>query len=79
MMSPKYAVFVNAKTGPTHADPWLIAQAKCRNLTIISEEKLRNTSVVANYKLPNVCSDPLFNVPCMDLLGLVKEHGWKFR
>ncbi len=74
-MSPKYAAFVNAKPGPVHADPWLVAQARCRKLTIISEEKFRNTSVVANYKLPNVCADPLFNVPCVDLLGLVKEQG----
>lgn len=79
MMSPTFAAFVNAKPGPVHADPWLIAQARCRKLTVISEEKFRNTSIVANYKLPNVCADPLFNVPCVDLLGLVKGQGWTFR
>jgi hypothetical protein len=79
MMSPKYGGFVNAKPAPYHADPWLVAQAKCQRLTIISEEKFTNTSVVAHYKLPNVCRDPLFDVPCLDLLGLVKQQGWKFR
>jgi len=77
-MSPKYGSFVNGKTSHVHADPWLVAQAKCLGLTIISEEKPSGSTDVTRHKLPNVCADPLFNVKCIDLLGLIREQGWQF-
>jgi PIN domain nuclease of toxin-antitoxin system len=78
VMSPKYDAFVNAKVGNIHADPWLIAQAKSRKITLITEEKFSTSPNVKKHKLPNVCSDPLFNVKSIDLVGLIKEQGWKF-
>jgi len=78
-MSPKYGAFVNAKISPVNADPWLIAQAKCRKIKIISEEKFTNSPDPSRYKIPNVCADPSFSVGCINLLGLIKEQDWKFR
>ena len=78
-MSPKYDAFVNAKVGSIHADPWLVAQAKNRNLVLITEEKFSTSPNVQKHKLPNVCGDPLFNVRCIDLIGLIKEQDWKFQ
>lgn len=78
-MSPKYGAFVNDKPKSIHADPWLVAQAKHRGLTGISEEKRVGSANPKNHKLPNVCADPVFAVPCIDLLGLTKVQGWKFR
>lgn len=78
-MSPKYSAFVNAKVGNIHADPWLIAQAKNKKLTLITEEKFSNSPDVRKHKLPNVCNDPLFSVGCVDLVGLIKEQNWKFQ
>jgi hypothetical protein len=77
-MSPKYAAFVNAKTNDIHADPWLVAQAKCRRVTIITEEKLSGSADPKKHKLPNVCADSQFAVGCVDLLGLIREQQWKF-
>src|SRR6266571_2002237 len=37
-MSPKYSAFVNSKMSDIYADPWLVAQAKDRGLTLITEE-----------------------------------------
>lgn len=78
-MSPKYGAFVNEKTKSVHADPWLVAQAKHRGLTVISEEKRAGSANPKNHKLPNVCADLVFGVPCVDLLGLVKKQGWQFK
>lgn len=78
-MSPKYAAFVNQKVNNIHADPWLVAQAKHRGLTLITEEKRSGSTDARKHKLPNVCSDSAFAVPCIDLLGLIKQQGWTFR
>lgn len=79
LMSGKYKGFVNGKVKSEHADPWLIAQAKFRNLTIICEEIRSNSPNPENHKIPNVCYDPLFSVPCISLVGLTAEMNWKFR
>lgn len=77
-MHPKYSAFVDNKIGSVHADPWLVAQARVRRLTIISEEQ-RNGPGSKTYMLPNVCDDPLFGVRCINLLAFAKEQGWRFR
>lgn len=78
-MSAKYKAFVNAKIKSVHADPWLIGQAKCKNIKIISEETWSNSSNFNNYRLPNVCADPLFNIGCLNLVGLTGEQNWTFK
>lgn len=78
LMSPRYGTFVNDKVSNVHADPWLVAQAKSRGLTVISEEKRSRSADPRKHKLPNVCDDGLFAVRGIDLIGLVKEQGWKF-
>lgn len=78
-MTSKYAAFVSAKIGATYADPWLVAQAKCRNLKIISEEKMSHSPDVKRHKLPNVCADPMFNVICINLRGFIRDRNWTFK
>lgn len=53
-----------------HADPWLIAQAKMNNLTIITSEKANN-----NTRLPYVAAQ--FGVECMDIVSFFKSRGFK--
>ena len=77
-MSEKYKAFVNAKLVHEHADPWLVAQAKHRGLKIISEELFTTSPKPSRWGIPNVCRDPLFNIECINLWGLVKERNWKF-
>lgn len=78
-MSHDYKAFVNAKVDSTHADPWLIAQAKCLKLTVISEETPSMSADKVKAKIPNVCRDPRFNVPCQSLFELIKTKGWSFK
>jgi len=76
-----YKDFVNAKVKPVNADPWLIAQAKVRGLTIVTEEVGTtgfNKPKPRNMRIPDVCGDPIINVRCITLLGLIQDRGWKY-
>lgn len=65
----KFSTFVEQrKAGPNHADPWLVAQAKINNLTVITEETDRGVQI------PVICRE--FTIPCINLFGLVKTKGW---
>lgn len=77
-MTNKYSDFVNAKIGDAHADPWLIAQAKCDNLAIITEELYSASPNSKKWTIPNVCQDPSFSIRCLNLFDLAKDKGWKF-
>jgi hypothetical protein len=76
-MSPRYSAFVNQKVGDIYADPWLVAQAKTRGLSVITEEKAKLTDDPQKHKLPNVCRH--YDVKAMNLLEFTKEQGWTFR
>ena len=78
-MSGKYKSFVNNFGKPTnvYADPWLIAQAKRKNLKIITQENRSGSPKTP--KLPNVSDDPAFGVRCLSLLDLTTERAWSFR
>jgi hypothetical protein len=78
-MSTKYKRFVNnyGKPNSAYADPWLIAQAKCKGLKIISQERAGGS--LRKPKLPNVCADTIFDIKCLDLWELANEQMWIFR
>jgi hypothetical protein len=78
-MSTKYKEFVNnyGKPNSAYADPWLIAQARCKGLRIISQETPSGNP--KKPKLPNVCADTSLNVKCLNLWALATEHKWVFR
>lgn len=56
------------KQKSTHADPWLVAQAKINNLILITEESPGKSSI------PIVCHG--IGVKPINLLGLMKEENW---
>jgi len=70
----KGANFVNfieqGKQKSTHADPWLVAQAKLNNLILIAEESPKKSNI------PIVCQG--MGVKCLNLLGLMKEENWTY-
>jgi hypothetical protein len=78
-MSPKYEAFVNRVVGSEYADPWLIAQAKVRNIVIITEEKKSRSPDLAKCAIPNVCDDPAYAVRYMSLFDLTTHMGWTFK
>ncbi|HXF44090.1 MAG TPA: DUF4411 family protein [Candidatus Paceibacterota bacterium] len=58
------------KQKSTHADPWLVAQAKLNNLILISEESPKKSSI------PIVCQN--MGVKHVNLLGLMREENWTY-
>jgi len=57
-----------------NADPFVIALARCRGLTVVSEE--RRSGNPNTPKIPNVCAAR--GVPCVNLLGMMGDLGWRF-
>jgi hypothetical protein len=65
----RYPDFLHQKKlKPFHADPWLVAQAKAQNLTVITEENQEKG------KIPDVCK--FIGVDCVNILGLIRKNGW---
>jgi hypothetical protein len=58
--------------GNPEADPFLIAQAKCRDIPLVTTEQFKN----GGHKIPNVCKD--FKVKCLYIFEFYAEEGWNF-
>lgn len=54
------------------ADPWVVAQARVSNATVVSQEK---PGSAARPKMPEACAT--LGVRCIRLAQLVVEEGWK--
>ena len=62
------ATHVNWVSNSDHwADPWVIAEAKCRGWAVVTQEK---------GKMLEVCRQHLVEV--MDILGMIRREGWRF-
>ena len=79
-MSAKYKHLISnyGKATDAYADPWLVAQAKTKELKIITQET-RSGVGSKTPKLPNICDDPAVGVQCLSLLELTVERQWTFR
>ena len=55
------------------ADPFVISLAKCHGLTVVTEEK---PGTKENPKIPFICKGE--NVQCLNIVGFMREMGWKF-
>jgi hypothetical protein len=68
-----HAVLVDVNRGGSAADPFVIAVAKVRGLTVVSAENSRPTKP----KIPDVCMSK--GVRHISLLEMFREQGWCFR
>lgn len=69
--------FSNAKTKSAHADPWIIAHARTKNLTIVTEETSKGFNVNPNnYGIPDICSRLNPKVNCINLRKLIDKENW---
>lgn len=59
------------KSKSTHADPWLVAQAKVEGLILISEEATNSPK-----KIPQICI--AMGVRPLNILGLIQEESWSY-
>lgn len=71
-MSKDFGPFVDAKEGAVHADPWLIAQATVRALTIITEERKGGVQELLHVS-------KAMGVRTVDLVGFAKQQRWAFK
>lgn len=56
------------------ADPFVIALADRLHWTVVTQEHTSQPGQ-KKEKIPNVCLSA--KIPCLDLLGLFKQEGWK--
>jgi predicted nucleic acid-binding protein len=55
------------------ADPFVIATARVKSLTVVTEEK---GGTAAKPKIPSVCQ--ALGVPCVNVLSFLRDQGWSF-
>ncbi|MDX2269636.1 MAG: DUF4411 family protein [Bryobacter sp.] len=66
---------VNNERNRSIADPFVIAVAKARKLSVVTGEKRKGNP--SRPKIPDVCD--AYGIKCLTLLELMKNEGWKFR
>jgi hypothetical protein len=68
-----YPLLVKASAQRTQADPFVIAVAQVRKITVVTEER---GGQVNKPKIPFVCSQ--LGVRCIDVVQFIREQGWTF-
>lgn len=71
----EYPELVDEEKTSEEADPFLIAQAKCRDWTVITSEQ-SSSHPNSPPKIPDVCED--FDIECYDLIQFFREEGWQY-
>jgi hypothetical protein len=69
----KYGRLVDTRRNRSGCDPWVIALAQERGLTVVTAEK--PTGSLTRPKIPDVCQD--LGIDCIDLIGPFRRLGWK--
>jgi hypothetical protein len=67
-----HGALVNIKTGESGADPWVIALAQVRGLTVVSGEIRR----LPKLTIPSVCDAKA--VRHLNFLDMIRDLGWHF-
>jgi hypothetical protein len=68
----KYPRLVDTKKGRSGGDPFVIAVARARNLTVITAEN--PTGNIAIPRIPDVCGD--LGIRCVRMLDFFREQRW---
>jgi predicted nucleic acid-binding protein len=66
---------VNNERNRSIADPFVVAVAKVRKLSVVTGEKRKGNPM--RPKIPDVCD--AYKIRCLTLLELMKSEGWRFR
>jgi len=69
----KYPRLVDTRKNRSGCDPWVIALARARTLTVVTAEK--PTSSLDKPKIPDVCQD--LKVPCVEVIEFFRRQGWR--
>ena len=69
----RHPLLMKATKNRNGADPFVIATAQVRSLTVVTEEQGGTDS---KPKIPSVCA--ALRVPCVNVLGFIRDQGWSF-
>ncbi len=69
----RHPLLMKATKNRNGADPFVIATAQVKSLTVVTEEK---GGTDAKPKIPSVCT--ALRVPCVDVLSFIRDQGWSF-
>ena len=69
----KHGRLVDSRKNRSGCDPWVIALAQERGLTVVTAEKPSRS--LERPKIPDVCQD--LGVPCIEIIDLFRQQGWK--
>ena len=69
----RHPLLMKATKNRNGADPFVIATARVKNLTVVTEEKGGTNT---KPKIPSVCA--ALNVPCVNVLSFLRDQGWSF-
>lgn len=76
----RFPALVDPGAQRTQADPFLIALAKTRGLTVVTQETLaaakKRPRRQRGIYIPDVCA--ALNIPCITLLAMMQREGWTF-
>lgn len=62
---------VDTKKNRSGCDPWVIALARTRNLTVVTGE--RGSGKIEKPKIPDVCK--ALNLPCIEIIDFFRRQG----
>ncbi|MCW3018991.1 MAG: hypothetical protein JWN10_1299 [Solirubrobacterales bacterium] len=68
-----HPLLMKATKNRNGADPFVIATAQVRGLTVVTEEK---GGTDTKPKIPSVCA--ALRVPCINVLSFIRDQGWSF-
>jgi len=69
----QHPLLMKATKNRNGADPFVIATARVRSLTVVTEEK---GGTKTKPKIPSVCE--ALGVPCVNVLSFLRDQGWSF-
>jgi hypothetical protein len=69
----QHQLLMKATKNRNGADPFVIATAQVKSLTVVTEEQ---GGTPAKPKIPSVCQ--ALGVPCVNVLSFLRDQGWSF-
>jgi len=69
-----FPTLVDARTGKSFADPWVVATAHVKRAVVVTGE--RGTGSRQRPKIPDVCAER--KIDCLRFADLIRSEGWKF-
>lgn len=73
LIMSRHPRLVDTKKKRSVCDPWVIALAQARGLTVVTGEKA--TRNLAKPKIPDVCKD--LGLPCIEIVDFFRKQGWR--